>query len=55
MEDVVIEEGARVYTSIVDSDAIIKAGATVGTEGAGKDNIEVIAKGSVIKAASKKA
>ena len=48
MDDVVIEEGASVYYAIVDSDTVIKKHATVGTMNADKDNITVIAKGSVI-------
>jgi len=50
MEDVTIAKDAAVYTSIVDSDTVVEAGAVVGTEGAGKDNIVVIAKGSKISA-----
>ena len=49
MEDVVIKKHANVYTSIIDSDCVIEAGATVGVLGADKENITVIAKGSVIK------
>ena len=48
MEDVIIKAGAKVFTSIIDSDAVIGAEAVVGTEGAGKDNITVIAKGRQI-------
>ncbi len=48
-EDVIIKKNAKVYTSIVDSETVVKAGATVGTDGAGKDNITVIASGSVIE------
>ena len=48
MEDVVVQRGAKVYTSILDSDVVVKSGATIGVEGAGKDNILVIAKGTVI-------
>ena len=51
MEDVVIKSGASVYTAIIDSDSVISSGATVGSEGAGKDNITVIAKGSLVTAA----
>ena len=50
MDDVVIRRGAHVYTSIVDSDCELLEGATVGTKGADKQNIKVIAKGSVIGA-----
>ena len=48
MEDVVVKKSAKVYTAIVDADTIVEAGATVGVKGAGKDNIALIASGSVI-------
>lgn len=48
MEDVTVKSGASVYFSIVDSDTVIEAGAVVGNDGAGKDNIEVIATGSTV-------
>lgn len=48
MEDVVVKKDARVYTAIVDSDTVVEAGATVGKENAGKDDIALIASGSVI-------
>ena len=48
MDDVVIKSGARVYTSIVDSDTVINENAVVGIDGASKENIVVVAKGSVI-------
>jgi len=54
MDDVVIEKGGAVYSAIVDSDAVIHSGAVVGTEGAGKDNITVIASGSSVKPAKGK-
>jgi glucose-1-phosphate adenylyltransferase len=50
MDDVVIRRGAKVYTAIVDSDVELLAGVTVGVKGADKQNIKVIAKGSVIGA-----
>ncbi len=50
MEDVVVGAGAGVYSAIVDSAAIIEANAVVGKDGAGKDDIVVIASGSVIGA-----
>ncbi|MBO5101750.1 MAG: glucose-1-phosphate adenylyltransferase [Clostridia bacterium] len=50
MDDVVIKKGASVYTAIIDADSVIEEGAVVGTEGAGKDNITVIASGSVVAA-----
>jgi len=52
MDDVVIKRGARVYTAIVDSDTVISENATVGVDGASKENIVVIAKGSVIEASA---
>ena len=53
MDDVLIEEGASVYTAIVDSEAIIGASSTVGKDGAGKDGVVVIAKGKRISPGSK--
>ena len=50
MEDVTISKGASVFTAIVDSDAVIESGAIIGVDGAGKDNIAVVAKGSKISA-----
>ncbi len=52
MDDVIVKSGAHVYTSIVDSDSVINENATVGIEGAGKDSVIVIAKGSDIPASS---
>ncbi len=49
MEDVVIKKNAKVYTAIIDANTVVEAGATVGKEGAGKDDIAVVASGSVIK------
>ena len=48
MEDVVVQKSAKVYTAIIDADTIVEADATVGVKGAGKDNIALIASGSVI-------
>ena len=48
MEDVFVKEGAAVYTAIVDSDTIVEAGAVVGKENASKEEIALIASGSVI-------
>ncbi|MBQ8321277.1 MAG: glucose-1-phosphate adenylyltransferase [Clostridia bacterium] len=48
MDDVVVKKNAAVYSAIVDADSVIESGKTVGTENAGKDNITVIASGSVI-------
>lgn len=53
MDDVVIRAGAGVYTSIVDSDTEILSGATVGTKGADKSQIQVIAKGTIVKPEAK--
>lgn len=49
MDDVVIQRGACVYTAIVDADTVIEEGAVVGVDGAAKDNIAVVASGSVVK------
>ena len=48
MEDVVVKASAKVYTAIIDSDTVVEAGAVVGKQGAGKDDIALIASGSVI-------
>lgn len=48
MDDVVVKKGASVYSAIVDADSVIEAGKTVGVEGASKDNITVIASGSIV-------
>ena len=53
MDDVVVKRGGAVYSAIVDSDAVIKEGAVVGTEGAGKENIAVVASSTVVKAQKK--
>ena len=53
MEDVTIKSGSTVYTSIIDSDAFVGEGASVGMENAGKDNITVIAKNTQIAPSSK--
>ena len=50
MDDVHIKKGAKVFTSIIDADAVIEEGITVGKDGAGKDNIAVIANGSIVSA-----
>ncbi len=49
MDDVVVKSRGAVYSSIVDSDSVIKEGAVVGEEGAGKENITVIASSTVVK------
>lgn len=48
MEDVRIGKNARVYTAIIDSDSVVEDGVTVGKENGGKDDITVIANGSVV-------
>ena len=48
MDDVVIKKGAKVFTSIIDSNVTVCENAVVGTENAGKENIVVVAKGTVI-------
>ena len=50
-EDVTVKKGASVYTAIVDAESVIEKGAVVGTDGADKNNIAVIASGSVVSAA----
>ncbi len=50
MEDVVIQSGACVYSAIVDAECVIESGATFGVEGAGKENISIIGKGTVVHA-----
>ena len=48
-EDVLIKKGASVYTAIVDSESVIESGVRVGVDGADKNNITVIASGSVVE------
>lgn len=48
MDDVVVKRGAAVYTAIVDADTVINEGAVLGTKDAGKDDIALVASGSVI-------
>ena len=48
MEDVVVKTGAAIYTAIVDSNTVVESGAVVGKENASKDDIALIASGSVI-------
>ena len=48
MDDVIIKKGASVYSAIVDAGSVVEAGKTVGIDGASKDNITVIASGSVV-------
>ena len=48
MDDVIVKRGAGVYTAIVDADTVISEGAVVGTDGASKDDIALVASGSVI-------
>ena len=54
MEDVVVKKGAAVYSAIVDSSAVIDKKAVVGKKDAGKEDITVIASGSVVKASANK-
>lgn len=54
MEDVVIQSGACVYSSIIDAECVIESGATFGVEGAGKENISIIGKGTVVHAVAPK-
>ena len=48
MEDVVVKSGAAIYTAIVDANTVVETGAVVGKENASKDEIALIASGSVI-------
>lgn len=48
MEDVIIKNSARVYTSIIDANATVESGVTIGYEGASKNDITVIASGSIV-------
>ena len=48
MEDVVVKRGGAVYSAIVDSDVVVDTDAVVGKQNAGKQDITVVAKGSVI-------
>ena len=50
MDDVHIKKNAMVYTSIIDADVVVEEGIVVGKEGASKDNIAVIAHGSIVSA-----
>lgn len=50
MEDTVIQSGACVFSAIVDAECVIESGATFGVEGAGKENISIVGKGTVIHA-----
>ena len=55
MEDVHVKSGAKVYSSIVDSNTVVESGAVVGVENADKSEIAIVAKGTVVRpAASKK-
>ena len=53
MDDVVIKKNATVNSAIIDANAKVDVGASVGVENAGRDEITVIARGSVVKAVSK--
>ena len=48
MEDVVVKSGGKVYSAIVDANTVVESGAVVGKENASKDEIALIASGSVI-------
>ena len=48
MSDVKIASGARIYYSIIDSDSVIGEGVTVGNPDSNGEDIQVIAKGSII-------
>ena len=50
MDDVTVKASARVYSAIIDSSAVIESGATVGKENASKNDIAVVASGSIVEA-----
>lgn len=50
MEDVTVKTGGAVYSAIIDSDVVVGAGAVAGINNAGKNDIAVFAKGTVITA-----
>ncbi len=52
MEDVIVRRDAKVYTSIVDADSVIGEHCVVGKDGADKNNITIVAKGSNMTAAT---
>ncbi len=49
MDDVVVKKGAAVYSAIVDANSVIEAGSVVGKENAPKEEITIIASGSIVK------
>ena len=53
MDDVVIKSNAEVYTAIIDADVTVLPGATVGSPSSDKNDITVIAKGSVVSPSAK--
>ena len=50
MDDVTISKDAKVYSAIIDQESIIASGLTVGIEGADKNSVTVVAKGSIVTA-----
>lgn len=48
LDDVVIEDGAEIYSAIVDANSRISSGVTVGELNASKKNITVIAKNTIV-------
>ncbi len=48
MDDVVVKASASVFSAIVDANVVVESGATVGTENARKDDIVVVASGSIV-------
>ncbi len=53
MDDVVIKSKAEVYTAIIDADVTVLPGAAVGSPSSDKNDITVIAKGSVVSPSAK--
>ena len=48
MDDVVILEGAKIYSSIIDAEAYVGKNTVIGIENAGKEEITVIKKGTKV-------
>lgn len=52
MDDVIVKSGAKIYTSIIDSECLIESKAVIGQDCAAKENIVVVAKGTLVPAGS---
>ena len=53
MEDVVIKKNAKVFSAIIDAETLVSQDAVVGNEGASKDGVIVVGKGSKIPKSAK--